>query len=197
MRIGFSKGSIRFEKPLSDLDRFVYEFVDILKSAGVRYVIVSGYVSIMFGRPRTTEDIDILAERFDFGRFMTLLKKSRQSGFRIINPGSDKELFYDYLAPGEAIRFCKQDVFPNVEIKFAKTSLHLESLKNAIDANGLRISPIELQIAYKLKLGSRKDIEDADFLYELFKEKLDKEQLGKYCAALEVSGKAKKYLGLA
>ena len=37
----------------------------------------------------------------------------------------------------------------------------------------LHISPIEVQIPFKLFLGSEKDIEDAMHLYEVFKQRLD------------------------
>ena len=48
------------------------------------------------------------------------------------------------------------------------------------------ISPIELQIAYKLYLGTDKDLEDAFFLYELFKEKIDWRALNDYAGRLGV-----------
>ena len=39
------------------------------------------------------------------------------------------------------------------------------------------ISPLEMQIAFKLSLGSDKDLEDAKHIYELFKEKLNNGEL--------------------
>jgi len=38
----------------------------------------------------------------------------------------------------------------------------------------INISPLELQIAFKLYLGSDKDIEDAAYLYEIFSAHLSK-----------------------
>lgn len=53
----------------------------------------------------------------------------------------------------------------------------------------LFISPFELQIAYKLYLGSEKDFEETLHFYELFKEELDRDKLEKYCRELEVESK--------
>jgi len=47
-------------------------------------------------------------------------------------------------------------------------------------------SPIELQIVYKLFLGSDKDILDAKYVYELFKEYIDEKELKKLAIMLNV-----------
>jgi hypothetical protein len=62
--------------------------------------------------------------------------------------------------------------------------------------NGRRlfISPMELQIPFKLFLGSEKDIEDAKHLYLLFKGKLDKKLLGRFVTKLKVEKSFKRYL---
>lgn len=63
--------------------------------------------------------------------------------------------------------------------------------------NGRRlfISPMELQIPFKLFLGSEKDIEDAKYLYLLFKGKLDKKLLWSFITKLKVEKSFKRYLG--
>lgn len=58
----------------------------------------------------------------------------------------------------------------------------------------LYISPLELQISFKLFLGSEKDIEDAKHLYELFEDKLDKEILAEFNKKLKIEGVFEKYL---
>jgi len=57
-----------------------------------------------------------------------------------------------------------------------------------IDRESLNISPLEIQIPFKLYLGSDKDIEDAVYLYELFGEHLNKEKLKQYMDLLKVQG---------
>ena len=59
------------------------------------------------------------------------------------------------------------------------------------------ISPLEIQIAYKMFLGSLKDLEDAKFLFELFKYEIDKKLLISFLLLLNVDRKvAKKWLGI-
>ncbi|HOI59448.1 MULTISPECIES: hypothetical protein [unclassified Methanoculleus] len=50
------------------------------------------------------------------------------------------------------------------------------------------VSPIELQIPYKLNLGSDKDIEDAVYLWMLFREMLDGDLLRMFMERLQVGG---------
>jgi predicted nucleotidyltransferase len=45
------------------LHKDLREFIELLNSAGVRYVIVGGYAVAFHGHPRYTGDIDILIER--------------------------------------------------------------------------------------------------------------------------------------
>ena len=50
------------------------------------------------------------------------------------------------------------------------------------------ISPIELQIPYKLYLGSDKEIEDAIYLWDIFKGKIEVNRLMGFMKALNVRG---------
>lgn len=63
--IRYSGRTINFlEKRTTLLDRFVLEFLRVLDPR-TPYVIVSGYVVILFGRSRGTEDVDILIPRLE------------------------------------------------------------------------------------------------------------------------------------
>jgi len=60
MDITLKKEKIFMEnKVISELDEFVVDFIHVLEQY-TEYVIVSGYVCILFGRARGTESIDIL-----------------------------------------------------------------------------------------------------------------------------------------
>ena len=50
---------IKFNKKISELDKFVIDFLEIIIKH-TNYVLISGYVSILFGRSRGTEDVDII-----------------------------------------------------------------------------------------------------------------------------------------
>jgi len=71
----------------------------------------------------------------------------------------------------------KGSIIPNIELKFVKNDLDRYSLDHrkrvTLSDKSLFLSPLELQIPYKLFLGSEKDIEDARFLFKLFKDNLD------------------------
>ncbi len=50
------------------------------------------------------------------------------------------------------------------------------------------ISPIEVEIPYKLYLGSEKDIEDALYLWDIFKDYLDMSLIRRFMKELNVTG---------
>ena len=82
-------------------------------------------------------------------------------------------------------------ILPHVEAKLATTSLHRQSLAGSVrvvvnEAYTTRISPLELQIAYKLYLASDKDVGDSVFLYTLFKNAINMEELSRWCGELGV-----------
>jgi len=90
-----------------------------------------------------------------------------------------------------AIRFSRNKEFiPNVEIKFPKVELDSWALKKRreviLNGNKIFISPIELQIPFKLYLGSEKDIEDAKHLYNIFKNKLNLQLLQEFNRKLKI-----------
>jgi len=70
-------GSLVLDKELSDLDLKVLEFSQLLEELEVDYVIVSGYVAILTGRSRGTEDVDFLIspETFDKQKFDEILEE--------------------------------------------------------------------------------------------------------------------------
>lgn len=197
MEVKYSGNTIEIKRALSELDKFVIDFVEILRRLKIRYVIVSGYVSILFGRSRATEDVDTFVDDMDRKSFDKFAKEIEQQGLWIVNTSS-MSVAYAMMAEGDSIRVAKKgEAIPNIEIKIAKTKEDKEQLENPLKAmiNGseLLISPIESQIAYKFWLGSEKDIEDAVYLYELFREKLNKRSLIEKCKELNVLETMMKY----
>lgn len=171
-----SKREVKLDRELSELDNFVIKFIKLLKN----YVIVSGYVSILLGRTRATEDVDLLVPKMEKHDFISFWRKVHDEGFWCINTSNADEAF-DILNE-HAIRFAKKEKpVPNIEFKVIKNDLDKFSYDNRIKVilafENLYISPIELQIAYKLFLGSEKDIEDARHIYSLLKDKINKEEL--------------------
>jgi len=195
-----SKASIRLVKELNDLDKLVIDFVRILDRNKVKYVLVSGYVSILFGRSRSSEDIDIIVKKIPKRRFSVIWEDISKKNFECLVPDNFESAYDKHLMKQTSIRFSRKDhPIPNIEFMFPKA----EDLDNWVLKNGkqvrlnrhaLKISPIELQIAYKLFLGSKKDIEDARHLYKLFKEGLNLKLLSEFLLKLDKKGLFNRYL---
>jgi len=179
-----NKTTIEIKRELSDLDQLALDFITVLQKY-TPYVIVSGYVSILLGRARASEDIDIITPKISFPTLKKLVHDLQEHGFYCINEQKDKDIF-ECLTEGIAVRFARKDtIIPNMEMKWARTAADDEALQNALSVSlpegKLRISPLELQIVFKeLVLKSPKDREDARHLRKIAKEYLDASQLQHY-----------------
>ena len=201
MEFTFANGEIVYpNKALTVLDKLVIAFVSKIS---VKYVIVSGYVAILFGRDRHTEDVDLFIEELDEKEFEKFYDGIVASGeFECFNAESAEDAYDLLTRENSSIRFVeKGSIDPNFEIKFPTNRLHLNSLENSIAVKfggktPIKIGPLELQLAYKLKLGSDKDYEDAAHLYEIFREHLDKKKLVGFMTELGINrGTAETVLG--
>ena len=183
------KKTIKVDRELNELDKFVLDFIKILEKH-TDYVIISGYVSILLGRTRGTEDIDVFIKGLSKNKFIGLYNNLKKSGYWCLNSEESDEL-YSYLIDGLAIRFAlKDETIPNFEVKFAKKILSLESFKDTIkvitNEGRLVISSLERQIAFKrYYLKSDKDLEDARHIEELFKDKIDYKKINIYKKLIE------------
>ncbi|ABN56152.1 MULTISPECIES: hypothetical protein [Methanoculleus] len=185
-------GTIRVDgKVVTSLDRFVASVTSIIEWY-TRYVIVSGYVAILFGRARGTEDIDIFIDYMDYDTFRPFSEDLLAQGFYFLN-SDDIEEIYSMLCDRLAVRIAGAGrIIPNIEMKFKKDDFDRYAMSRAktVEFDDIRffVSPIELQIPYKLYLGSDKDIEDAVYLWVLFREMLDSELLRSFMERLQVRG---------
>ena len=198
MELNYSKEKIEFEKELNQLDDFVIDFTKILNELDIKYVIVSGYVAILFGRNRSSEDVDMLIEKISYEKFKHLWKLLANQ-FECLNTENCEGAFNEYLDSKTSLRFCyKGQYLPNMEIKFGKDYFDEWTLNNKIkvvlNKNLFFISEIEPQISYKLVLGSKKDIEDARFLYKMFKDKLDFNKLDQFNRKFKIENMFNEYL---
>ena len=184
-----NKKTIRISKVINELDRFVLDFVKILEKH-TKYVIVSGYVSILFGRARATEDVDIFIKDLNRDKFKKLYSDLMHNNYWCLNTSNVNEA-YKYLLDGLAIRFGKEKkAVPNFKVKFVKNRIDRETLNDPLTVGmpvgKIRISPIERQIAFKrYYLKSDKDVEDARHLEILFKGKIDNKKIEKYKRLIE------------
>jgi hypothetical protein len=198
VELKFVGGRIAFDKIFSGLDKFVFGFTSVLDKQGVRYVLVSGYVSILFGRSRGSEDVDIILEKLDAERFAKLWKVISKK-YECVNVTNMEDALENYLLSGLSVRFSEKGQFiPNMEVKFPKTALDrwtiAERREVKVNNKTTYISPMELQIPYKLFLGSEKDIEDAKHLYRIFKDTLDTVLINEFNAKLGVESLFREYM---
>ena len=192
MDITIKKEKIFMEnKVISELDEFVLDFIHVLEQY-TEYVVVNGYVCILFGRARGTEDIDILIPSITEKKFSMLYEGLMKKEYFILNP-EDEDGLYRMLEDGLGIRIAEKDtIIPNIELKFIKDNFDRFSFKNKLEvlfnSLSLFISPFELQIPYKLYLGSNKDIEDAVYLWDLVKNHVDEDLLEEFVETFQVRG---------
>jgi len=205
MEYDSEKREIYSNKIINELDKFVIDFIDILERYGIGYVIVSGYVSIVLGRSRATEDVDLLVIPLDFLKFKELFEYLLNNEYECINTSISEEAFE--MVKEHGIRFFKKGKpIPNIEFKIIKRDADKYSFDNKITlflrkANRyFFISPLEIHIAFKLALAadgtdeelmSDKDIEDARFIYKLFNAKINKDELLYWINEFDVGGKFK------
>jgi hypothetical protein len=118
MEIGYTGRQITLtEKYTTLLDRFVLDFVHILNEK-TSYVIVSGYVAILFGRSRGTENIDILIPPMEKDLFATLHQTLLDGGYEFLNAENEAGL-YDMLMNRMGIRIAQKVQFIlNIKLKF-------------------------------------------------------------------------------
>ncbi len=199
MEFKFKGNRLKFDKELSNLDKLVLKFVKVLDQQRVDYVIISGYIAILFGRSRQTEDVDLFIDELPKERFFLLWNALAEAGFECINAANAASAYEEYLEDHLAVRFAVEGTIePNFELKFPNTKYNLYSLKNKliVELNGekLNTSELELQIAFKLYLGAEKDFEDARHLYKVFKEHLNIGLMQKHIVELGVEKQAEKVL---
>ncbi|HLD06593.1 MAG TPA: hypothetical protein VJC16_03610 [Candidatus Nanoarchaeia archaeon] len=185
----FAGKNIILDKEINELDILVLRFIAILEKY-TDYVIISGYVAILFGRSRITEDIDVFITEVSYERFAGLYDEIKKDGFWCLNAEKGDEI-YRYLADGCSVRFAiAQQTIPNFEVKFAKKMLDKEAFRDRIQVKLkpgiLKISSPERQIAFKrYYLKSDKDVEDADHIEHMFKGHIDKRAINKYRLLIE------------
>ena len=187
--IDLRDGTLVVEREPNRLDELAIEFSRILARFGIAHVYIAGYVSILAGRARSTEDIDVLIERIEEETADELVEVLDEEGFW--GPAMPLAAMYEMLDRGDTIWVAPDgQITPHLEVKFTGDEFDRASLENALTARigdeAIPIGPLELQIAYKLHLGARTDLEDAVHLFTLFEESLSVPRLQEWVTRLDV-----------
>jgi hypothetical protein len=203
-RMKFAADAIRVRMSERPIDRLAWRFCRALNRARVEYAVVSGYAALVLGRDRESEDVDIIAKPMGLTRFVSL-HRSLSRDFECISPGLAPQLFAEYLSAGKestSVRYSEPGTFvPNVEFKFAHNALHHLSIerRRAVFFNGHRlfIGPLGMQVAYKVWLGTPKDLEDARWICHVAGTEVDQGELTQTLVRLGISeAKGRKALAL-
>ena len=187
----FKEDILIINRELTDLDHFVDDFLNILKSHS-DYLIVNGFVSISTGRVRGTEDVDVLVPIMDKSHFKTMFEDLLKNKFWCYQTDSYSEA-YTYFKKFNSLRFAREgEMFPNMEVvpidetKKAKYFEFSNPQKIKIKNFEFKIPWLEFEIIYKEKvLGSKKDFEDAKHLRTFFSEVLNKQKFDKSLEAIK------------
>lgn len=185
----FEDEAIIIEKDPNDLDELVLDVTSVLDDLEIEYAVVSGYFAVLLGRSRATEDIDVIVDSFSQETAEELATCLREAGYW----GSAMPLdsLYQMLSEGSVVRVAEDGHrVPNVELKFPSDEYDRASLENTISVRlndrELQAGELELQIAYKLYLGSEKDLEDALYVYKLTEQTINTQKLEEYARRLDV-----------
>jgi hypothetical protein len=174
----------------NELDDLAIRFSAILDEFDIDHVFISGYVAILTGRSRATEDIDVLLEHTPAEQITQLAERLEKE--ELWGPAMPLDSMAEMLE--DNIWIAREgEMVPHLEAKFVDDEYDHASLENSITARltsvdaALPIGPLELQIAYKLYLATPKDFEDAYHLYSLFEENLSIQKLERWVKKLDVT----------
>lgn len=121
------------ERELNQLDELAIGFSEILRQFDIGHVYIAGYVSILAGRARATEYVDVLIEQIDEEAADELAAKLGEEGFW--GPAMPLSSTYEMLDSGDNIWVAPMDqVTPHLEVKFARDEFDRASLENAMTA---------------------------------------------------------------
>ena len=79
--IDLRDGILEVDREPNDLDKLAVEVSSVLTRLNIDHAFVAGYVAILPGRSRSTEDIDVILQSLSDSRAALLADELRDSGF--------------------------------------------------------------------------------------------------------------------
>ena len=105
------------DRPSNRLDELAIGFSEILSRQGIDHAFVAGYVAILTGRPRSTDDIDVFIERCSEARIEELVEQLDAEGYW--GPAMPLSEMHATLSEGTNIWLApKSEMTPHLEVKF-------------------------------------------------------------------------------
>jgi hypothetical protein len=179
---------------MSKFSDFFKLLVRALENSKINYVIIGGLLSIYFGRPRLTQDVDVVVEATEeeLKKLAILLKGE---GFEV----NEKELIENILhLKSHCTIFHKNFPVLHADIKGVYNELDEEIINNKmrieIFSTQVWAESLEDNIVAKLVYGSQQDIEDALAVIVAQEDKINTEALIRKSSKFGVLDKLKQIL---
>ena len=159
----------------------------------IPYVVVGGFAAIVWGRVRTTYDIDIIIDhkKLDVQRFIQFLTSKRLSV-------KEYELTQAFAKNSHSTIFVMEKPFYRIDLRGIYSTEDRETISTAKNVKykdqAIYFSSPENLIAHKLKFGSERDLEDAEVIFLAQKASLNMDYLHSLCERLNVSKKLDQFL---
>jgi len=152
-----------------DLYHKFLDTLDTLTQEGVEYILIGGFAVVLYGLPRTTQDIDIVVnpEKENIARLRNALKA-------VFNDSSIDEITSDELKKYAVVRYGSQDgYFIDLIVKIGEVA-DFNSIKYdtiSVENKSIKIATPEALLTLKKNTVRPEDQRDALFLSELIKRK--------------------------
>lgn len=172
---------------MAEFKDFFTRIITVLDQTQVKYVIVGGIALIIFGRARTTTDLDLIIEN-DEPKYWQLLQGLSQVDFEIM-----QEQARMALKEGSNLSIFDNRSFMRIDLKLAKSHDELGALNSAMNVNyhnlTLKVASLEQVLYGKIRyLGNLggipeeelleyNDVLDFVVIYNLKKDDIDLEGL--------------------
>lgn len=155
-----------------------------MEAADVGYVIVGGVAVMAWGRPRATRDIEVLIDlsEDEVDAFVAALETE---GFEVDRYALERA----FKDPAHVSVFDDRSAV-HVDLNLVTDVDERREVEAAVvvemGGGSLQIAPPEEVIAWKLRYGTPRDLDDAEGVYVRQQDRLDVERLEARCRDLEV-----------
>jgi hypothetical protein len=142
-----------------DLEEFIKVVINCLAKSNIKYVIVGGLAAILYGRPRTTIDVDIIIDYTSDDEIEQLETILRENGFSL-----QQNEIVDALKEQSHCSIFLADCVFRIDLQGLYSSIDKRALDNRVSMRIFNektyIEKIEDVIIGKLVYGSPIDYED-------------------------------------
>lgn len=142
------------------VDNF-FRLIDKLNKDGVQYIVIGGFAVILFGLPRTTEDIDLLLKDDEEN-----IKKFRDALRSLYNDDAINEITRQELIKYPVIRFGTPDNFYIDIITQIGTEFNYDNIDFTIKVvEGHKIRLATAESLFRMKRNTLREIDNLDLLF--------------------------------